>query len=625
MSHLFGIYYRYQSVPPLLMKEIAHQVNYWNADKIGHWSDGQIGLGSLLAINTPEALNEQQPFHFKHCVTIGDLRLDNRSELCQLLKLKHFVSDSEILTHAYLKWHESCTRYLLGDFAFAIWNRQTNTLFCARDHMGVKPLYYFNNDYLFAFGSELNSLLAIPGIQAVLDDQEIARFLTIDVLMSGEYTENTLYKNIKRLTPAHQLHVDHQGLAKKQYWELTKKDLNYKNEADYVEHYQYLFNESVKARLRSHRTVCCELSGGIDSSSVTAYAAKNDPNIIAITQSAPPQSVYLDESIVAKSLSEFCNIKQHIIVDAKDYDLILASQHAIKTSRMPLQVTQPVLAYHVMKTAHNMGAGVMLSGFGGDECVTGHGSFLMEELALQKQWLTLWRELKAKAGLSKGSYLKSFMSIYLKHQYPRLRALIKKEKPLHNISAQDLIINEKFLDSINFTMHFKEFRSLYHFNSIREAEYAMLVGRYSWHLRARIENSNVYAQGFKLEYRYPMLDIRLLAFCWNLPSYLKRQQGWGRYIARKAMQNMTPPTLQWRQDKAGSPVPAALHRIKEGGQLLESLEKTPLTSAVEHYLGQFKAGLLKHPDSLISLYALRGGMNLLQFQLMQNELEKITN
>lgn len=624
MSHIFGVYYRYQTVSPLLMPSVTHSVNYWNADKLGYWSDKHIGLGSLLLINTPEAINEQQPFHCQHLVTVADMRLDNRDELCKLLKLNTSTTDCEILTLSYLKWHERCTDYLLGDFAFAIWNTKTNTLFCARDHMGVKPLYYVNNEHLFAFGSELNSLLKMPSIKSIFDDLEIARFLTIDVLMSGEYTENTLYKNIKRLTPAHQIHVDHQGMNKRQYWDLHRKELKYKHELDYVEQYKALFNESVKSRLRSSRAVCCELSGGIDSSSVTAYATKHNHDIIAITHSAPKDTVYLDESKVAKSLCDFCNISKHIIINADDYDLITASQHAIKTSSMPLQVTQPVLAHGVMKAAQRLNTGVILSGFGGDECVTGHGSFLTEEFALQKQWLNLWRELKAKARLSKKLHFKSFMSVYLKHQYPQILRLIKKNVGKHTVSIQDLIINKAFAESTHLPKNFEEFRSLYHFNSIREAEYAMLVGRYSWHLRARIENSNLYAQGFKLEYRYPMLDIRLLEFCWNLPSELKRQQGWGRYIARKGLEGMVPKTLQWRQDKAGSPVPAALHRIKEGGQLLESLQKIPLSPAVTYYFGEFKPELLDHSDSLINLYALRSGMNALQFQLLQNEFEKIT-
>ena len=606
------------------MARVAQAANYWHADRVGCWSDKHIGLGSLLLINTPEAINEQQPFHHQQCVTVADIRLDNREELCTILKLSASVTDSELLTHAYLKWHERCTDHILGDFAFAIWNKKTNSLFCARDHIGVKPLYYVNNDYFFAFASDIKALLTCPDIKPLLDDKEIARFLTIDIIMSGEYTEHTLYHTIKRLTPAHQLHVDHIGLSKRKYWDLIKKELGYTNEDDAIRQHQFLFNQAVKARLRSARAVCCELSGGIDSSSVTAYAAKNKPDIIAITHSAPKNTIYLDESDLAKKLCDYGGIQQHLIVNADDYDLIRASQHAIQTSSMPLQVTQPVLAYDVMKTAQNIDAGVLLSGFGGDECVTGHGGFLTTELASQKKWRLLWQELKAKANITRKPYIRGFISTYVKNQYPKIYRLLKhKNQSINQLSADKLIINKNFLDSIQFPTSFDEFRSLYHFDSIQAAEYSMVVGNYSWHLRARIENSNLYSRGFRLEYRYPMLDIRLLEFCYNLPAQLKRKNGWGRYTARKALQDMAPASLQWRQDKAGSPVPAALHRIKEGGQLLASLQKMPLSPWVETYFGKFNAELLNHPDSLVALYALRSGMNAMQFQLLQDELEKI--
>lgn len=625
MSSIFGVYYRYQFIPTDLTAKITHALNYWNADKLGYWSDKHIGLGSLLLINTPEAIAEIQPLHVNPCVTVADSRLDNRDKLCEILKLGASATDSEIITHAYLTWHENCTKHLLGDFAFAIWNKQTNSLFCARDHMGVKPLYYINNEVLFAFSSDLKAFLNIPDIKIAFDDIQVSRFLTMDVLMTGEYTENTLYKNIRRLTPAHQIHADHRGFSKKHYWDLNqKKEIHYKNEVDYVEHYQYLLDQSVKARLRSEKAITCELSGGIDSSSVTAYAVKNKPDIIAITHKAPPNTAYLDETDLAKKLCDYCHIQKHIIVDAQDYDLILASKQAIQTSSMPLQVTHPILAYNVMKAAQQLGAGVILSGFGGDECATGHAGLLMEELALQKNWKMLWKELKAKAKLSNSPYLKSFIAAYIKHQYPSLYSVIKKNPVLRKISIDQLIINKKFIAALNFPEYFDEFKSFYHCSSTRDSEYNLLAGKYSWHLRARLENSNVYAKGFQLEYRYPMLDIRLLEFCLNVPSYLKRKNGWGRYLARQGLQNLIPPALQWRQDKAGSPVPAALHRIKEQGQLVESLETTPLNDVSEWYFGQFKKELLQHPDTLISLYAVRSGMNLLQFQLLQNELEKIT-
>lgn len=626
MSSLFGLYYYHKTVPPTLAEKIAKRLDYWHADKIGVWTEKHIALGVLSLTNTPQAKHETQPYTFKHCVTISDSRLDNRKSLCQQLNLNPASSDSQIITHAYLKWHEDCAKHLLGDFSFAIWNKTSNCLFCARDHIGVKPLHYFKNDQLFAIATETRALLQIPEVKAQLDEREMLRTLTTDILMTGEYTEKTPYKNIYRLTPAHQIQANRKSIQKKHYWKInTNNPIAYKNEQDYVDHYKSLLDESVKARLQGNKNVFSELSGGIDSSMVSATAAKFDKTLTAITHAAPKNTRYLDETKHAKRLCAHANIKKHLIIDARKYNIVEASKHIIRSTALPSQVSNPTLAYNIMQAVNQNGGGILLSGFGGDECATNHGTLLSTELAQKKAWGQLWREQKSKNKLSKKPYLKRFLALYLKHSFPKLYATIKPKSSINeNVSIENLLVNHALIKKLSLEKNYDEFRKFYQCNSIKESEQSLLTGKYSWHLRARIENSNLAAIGFKFEYRYPLLDIRLLEFCINLPSHMKRKNGWGRYIARQALQNLIPNELQWRQDKAGSPVPAALHKIKEEEALKNVLQQTEFTALTQKYFGNLKPELFGHPNELIQLYALRSGLNALQFQLLQDETEELS-
>jgi len=139
-------------------------------ERTGRWRDGATGLGHTLLATTPELTFERQPF--KHaetgCVITADVRLDNRDELLDafgLLEQRDSIGDAELILLAYLEWGEDCLDRLLGDFAFAIWDPRHQKLFCARDHFGMRPLYYHHAPgKRFLFASDARSILVLPQV-----------------------------------------------------------------------------------------------------------------------------------------------------------------------------------------------------------------------------------------------------------------------------------------------------------------------------------------------------------------------------------------------------------------------------------------------------------------------------
>ncbi len=237
--------------------------------------DGCLGFGHTLLTTTRESANERQPAGLEGRLWItADARLDARAELISELeseggKARHAAPDSELILQAYAAWGADCIEHLRGDFAFAIWNAPKKTLFCARDHLGVKPFYYAEKGGLFLFSNVLDCVRQHLDVGDGLNEAAIADFLLFGVNCDNA---TTTFRDIRRLPPAHSLTVDALGLQMRRYWTApTDGRIRYRHADDYVEHFQVLLQAAVADRLRTDK-VSILLSGGLDSASIAAMA-----------------------------------------------------------------------------------------------------------------------------------------------------------------------------------------------------------------------------------------------------------------------------------------------------------------------------------------------------------------
>jgi len=168
MSAIVGLYRRNgQPADRADLERMAESLAHRGPDAAGLWNNGPVGLGHRMLWTTPESLHEQLPLVNKSedVVITADARIDNRDELIAALGLSEWphgeISDSGLILCAYEQWGEGSPKRLLGDFAFAIWDGRSQTLFCTRDHFGVKPFYYHQSAQVFVFASEIKALLCI--------------------------------------------------------------------------------------------------------------------------------------------------------------------------------------------------------------------------------------------------------------------------------------------------------------------------------------------------------------------------------------------------------------------------------------------------------------------------------
>jgi len=276
MSGIVGMFERASApVDRALLQALTRFLSTRGPDARETWSNGSVGFGHTLLRTTHESLSERQPASLDGRFWItADARLDARAELEKKLesagrKFERAVPDVELILHAYAAWGENCVEHLRGDFAFAIWDARQQSLFCARDHFGVKPFYYAELGDLFVFSNTLDCLRLHPGVSDELNEAAIADFLLFGLNYD---VATTTFSDIRRLPPAHSLVVSAEGIRIKHYWSAPIDGrIRYRRPDEYVEHFQILLGEAVADRLRTDRAGIW-LSGGLDSSSIAAVA-----------------------------------------------------------------------------------------------------------------------------------------------------------------------------------------------------------------------------------------------------------------------------------------------------------------------------------------------------------------
>ena len=232
-----------------LLSRMTKFMSFRSPDSEEVWIDGSVGFSQALL----------QTDNF--CIT-ADARIDG----CENRDL---TDDVEQIVRAYERWGEECVEHLIGDFAFAIWDKRARRLFCARDHFGVKPFFYARAGNSFIFSNTLNTLRLDPRVSNELNEKAIG-----DYLESGlnQDLSTTVFRDIQRLPGAQTLSLANGSISTRCYWKpAVKNKIRFRNPREYVERFDELLSSAVKDRLRTNR-VSISMSGGLDSTSLAAIA-----------------------------------------------------------------------------------------------------------------------------------------------------------------------------------------------------------------------------------------------------------------------------------------------------------------------------------------------------------------
>lgn len=278
MSGILGILHLDGSpIDRSLLERLTNSLLFRGPDAQRIWCRGPVGFGHALLQTAAESTSEFQPFTVdSNSWIVSDARVDGRSDLIAKLQSRGHenldqASDAELILRAYQVWDERCVDHLLGDFVFAIWNARRRRLFCARDHFGMKPLFYVRIGHTLVFSNTMDCLRRHPGVSARINELAIADFLLFD---NNQDLSSSAFADILRLPPAHALECQDGVASTRRYWRLPEvAEVNYRRPEDCLDRFRQVMDAAVSDRLRSDSAGIL-LSGGLDSPTVAASACR---------------------------------------------------------------------------------------------------------------------------------------------------------------------------------------------------------------------------------------------------------------------------------------------------------------------------------------------------------------
>ena len=375
-----------------------------------HWDDGAISLGRRLFRLVPEDIHDSQPLEGGDgsLVLAADLRLDNREELEAQLAIAsreaRGLCDAAILLAAWERWEEGCFDRLVGDYAFAIWEKRRRRLVLARDPLGQRPLHYHRAKEFFAFASMPKGLHALPQIPVWPDEERMVAFLAL----KSEVGPKSFFKGIERVEPGCFVAVTRAGLSRTTHWRPQRRTIRLAGEDDYVQALREHLDRAVRATLRgADGAVGAHLSSGWDSAAVTATAARllapTGGTVTAFT-SVPragydgpaPKGRLGDEGPLAAATAALYPNIEHVLVRSDGRSpLEDLDRDAFLNDRPLLNLCNQVWLSAINREAKARRLTVLLTGAMGNLTLSETGVDWLPELVARGEW-RLWRR-KARA------------------------------------------------------------------------------------------------------------------------------------------------------------------------------------------------------------------------------------
>jgi asparagine synthase (glutamine-hydrolysing) len=418
MSALAGVW-RFDGRPPdadcarmLLAQEIygPHDGQQWCGDALA--------MGRRLFRLLPEDIYDSQPLHSRdgRLTLVADIRLDNREDLAAALDLAvtqaRRLCDAAILLECLDRWGERALQRLVGDFAFALWNAKEQRLLLARDFIGQRPLHYHRGREFFAFSSMPKGLHALAEVPYAPDEQGVAEH----IVLMPQRGSRSFFKEIARVEPAHIVTATRAGVSSRRYWQPQRPSGNRLRSSDYVEGLRHHLDRATQSRLRGiNSTVATQLSAGLDSSAVTATAARllapHGGKVVAFT--AAPRAGYdgpslkrtfSDESpLAAATAAMYPNVEHVVIRPGRQSPLDGLDRIFYLSERPTFNPCLDIWLSAINQAARERKLSVILVGAMGNMTASYDGFALLPELLLAGRFIKLWRasrHLIENAGMS---------------------------------------------------------------------------------------------------------------------------------------------------------------------------------------------------------------------------------
>jgi asparagine synthase (glutamine-hydrolysing) len=539
------------AVDRMLIGKMTNALTHRGPDGVGYYLSDCVGLGHRrlsiidLAGGSQPISNENKTVHVIFNGEIYNF-IELRAELGKLGHTFNTQSDTEVIAHGYEEWGKDCVSRFNGIFAFALWDASERRLFLARDHLGVKPLYYTQLGNLFLFASEIKALLSAPDCPRQVDLKSLGKLFALRYVPSPD----TLFRNIKKLTPAHHMVVDEFGVKTERFWNWKPRTSTALKEGELVESYQELLEDAVRLQMRSDVPVGLFLSSGIDSGALLALMSEHNGLPVRTFTIGFESGEASNETADARCRAEqFGAEHTEMIVSCRDYQDYY--QRYLWDVEEPVGNETAPAFYFVSKIASRE-VKVALSGQGADEPWAGYDRHIGVKLSqiysqlprvvtrgilgpMVKRFGSDQRFRRGAVALHETDVLTRLIKIYSFYS-SEMKAKLFQPWLLNEISPDidarqalaRLHADVEDLDPVA--------QMLYIDTRANLPDDLLMVGD-----KTSMTNS--------LEMRVPYLDYRLVEFVEKLPANMKLRGLCGKYLHKKAVEKWLPRDVVTQKKK----------------------------------------------------------------------------
>ena len=576
MCGIVGIYNltRYHPIDQTLLERMLGLIRHRGPDESGIYCDGYIGLGNTrlsiidLSTGSQPIANEDKTVWI---VLNGEIfnYVELRPELEAQGHRFTTTSDTEVIVHLYEQYGPRCVEHLNGQFAFAIWDRRPETgggtLFLARDRVGIRPLFYTVADGTLVFGSEIKAILAHPAVSARLDLTSLAQVFTFWTTLAPR----SVFEGIVEVPPGHTLTARNGQISAERYWGLSfPEDWSEESFSDdeYAEGLRELLADATQIRLRADVPVGAYLSGGLDSSTITALIRNYTSNYLKTFSIAFADPAF-DERKHQERMVEFLGT-DHRRVECADADVGRVFPDVIWHTEWPILRTSPAPMFLLSQLVHQDDIKVVLTGEGADEFLGGYNIF--KEAKLRRFWardpdsamrpLLLKRLYPYVQGMGQGG---TFLEAFFRRSLTETERLDYSHAirwantaPLRRFFSPEAQAALNGYDPVpEVVTALKLHPAFERWMPLAQAQYIEITVFMSEYLLSSQGDRMLAAHS--VEGRFPFLDHRVIEFASRIPPRLKIRGLNEKYILKRAMRGMLPKSVYARTKR---PYRAPIHR-----------------------------------------------------------------
>ena len=499
----------------------------------------------------------------------------------------HFKSncDTEVIVHAWEEWREQCLKRFRGMFAFALWDSRNDTLFLARDRLGIKPLYYYLDSNRIIFASEIKAILADKSVPRQIDQKAFYDYLRLLYIPAPK----SIFKGLRKLPAGHYLIIQHgQALSPRQYWDLSFSHVDTTlSESEWCERILAMLRESIKIRLISDVPLGAFLSGGVDSSAVVALMSSllDTPvktSSIGFKDAAFNELQYADQVVRQYQTDHYQKILETDAVAILEQLVWFYDEPFADSSAIPTYLVSKITRKRVT---------VALSGDGGDENFAGYRRYYFD--LLENKLRNIFPD-----------WIRTHLITPLAGIYPKadwLPQIFRAKTLLTNLTMSPI---EGYYNSMSWFGPygnrmlsadvreavaayspedlFKHFGSKHDSNDpLSKIQYIDIKTYLADDILTKVDRASM---ANSLEVRVPLLDHKFMELIARIPPDLKLKNREGKYLLKKSLEPLLPDSILYRR-KMGFSIPLASWLRKDLKELFEdSVFSAP--SGIEAYLDQ---------------------------------------